>query len=368
MEKLLYITLEEPINGKNTGVVKKIKTQCDVFARNDFDVFISGYGVDDNYIVLKDNKVVETLKLKKNIFKAKEIFNFIFKFIVKNEIKKIYIRRCRATIFSINFFNKLKRKGVVIFMEIPTYPYDGEVKGIKSKVGLLIDKFFRTKYKYSISRVITYSNDSFIFGVKCINISNGINKKDIVDIQYNLPKICQVYEFISVSSMCHWHGIDRFLHGIEKTNRVIFHIVGPKNTYYYDLLKIVNSKGLEGKVIFHGFLDHDQLSEIYQRCHIAVGSLGRHRSGVENLSSLKNREYIAKGLPIIYSENDHDFDREKFVFKVSADESDVKIDDVLVWYKHLSISTQYITNVANNFTWDEQMKSVIYELRSKSTL
>lgn len=364
MEKLLYITLEEPIDGKNTGVVKKINSQCEVLMRNNFDVIISGYGKEGNYIVMKNNKVIDTLKLKDNFLKNKGVFDFLSNFIIKNKIRKVYIRRFRATLFSINFFNSIKKEGVEIFMEIPTYPYDGEVKGLKSKIGLLLDKFFRSQYKNYVSRIITYSQDDSIFGIKCINISNGINLKDVVEKQNISPKSNHLYEFISVSSMCRWHGIDRFLNGIEKTHNIIFHIVGPKNSYYDELFNIVKNKGLEDKVIFHGFLGHEQLAEVYKKCHIAIGSLGRHRSGIDSLSSLKNREYIAKGLPIVYSENDRDFDKESFVFKVKADESYVNIDDLLSWYNDFSIPSEYITNIAYNFTWDEQMKLVINELNN----
>ena len=363
MDKLLYITLEEPINGKNTGVIKKIKSQCFVLNEKHFEVFLSGYGVDNDYIIMKNNTVISSKKINKNIFTNKYIFGFIFDFIMRNNINKIYVRRFRATPLSIRFFNKLKKKGVKIFIEIPTYPYDGEVKSIKSKLGLIVDKIFRKEYKKYISKVVTYSEDEFIFGIKCINISNGIDKKDIIH-DKNSFKSKHVYECISVSSMCHWHGIDRFLNGIKKNHNIIFHIVGPKNLYYNDLYNIVKNKGLEDKVIFHGFLDHEQLKAIYKKCHIAIGSLGRHRSGIENLSSLKNREYIAKGLPIVYSENDRDFDNEGFVFKVTADESYVEIDDLLAWYGNLSISSEYMTNIANKFTWDEQMKLVIDELKN----
>lgn len=44
MDKLLYITLEEPINGKNTGVIKKIKSQCFVLNEKHFEVFYPDMG------------------------------------------------------------------------------------------------------------------------------------------------------------------------------------------------------------------------------------------------------------------------------------------------------------------------------------
>ena len=46
----------------------------------------------------------------------------------------------------------------------------------------------------------------------------------------------------------------------------------------------------------------EELNELFNRADFAIGSLGRHRSGIYNIKTLKNREYAARGLAFMYSE------------------------------------------------------------------
>ena len=64
-------------------------------------------------------------------------------------------------------------------MEIPTYPYDQEYVLSKRKIQLLIDKCFRKQLAKYLDRIITFSNYKTIFGIPTLQISNGIDFKDI---------------------------------------------------------------------------------------------------------------------------------------------------------------------------------------------
>lgn len=68
-----------------------------------------------------------------------------------------------------------------IILEIPTYPYDGEKinhTGIKKKKYWIEKKYRKSLYKY-VDRVVTFSEDDEIFGIKTIKISNGIDLETI---------------------------------------------------------------------------------------------------------------------------------------------------------------------------------------------
>mgnify|MGYP000644641746 CR=1 FL=1 len=41
---------------------------------------------------------------------------------------------------------------------------------------------------------------------------------------------------------------------------------------------------------------------MFEQADFAIGSLGRHRSGITHIKTLKNREYAARGLAFTYSE------------------------------------------------------------------
>ena len=138
-----------------------------------------------------------------------------------------------------------------------------------------------------------------------------------------------------------------------------FHIVGPRNSIYDSLKKLIDLESLGNKVIMYGYLSGKELEDLYQQTHVAIGSLGRHRSNIFNLSSLKNREYLAKALPIVYSENDYDMDDKLYSFKVSPDESVFNIDEILDWYFNLNIKESNMLVHAHKFSWNNQLKDVI---------
>lgn len=64
---------------------------------------------------------------------------------------------------------------------------------------------------------------------------------------------------------------------------------------------------------------------MFNQCDFGIGSLGRHRSGIDKIKTLKNREYAARGIPFIYSETDEDFEQMPYVLKAPADESPIDI-------------------------------------------
>lgn len=361
MRNLLYITMEDDLNNNSNGVIKKIYAQKQVFEENGLDVFLSGF-CEGKYII-KGCGVYEEINLIKPIWCMEYfIYKFILKMIKKLKIKSVYIRRVRASMFSLDFMRKMKLDKVKILMEIPTYPYDGEVKTFKGKISLTIDRFYRNQFSKFLDKIVTFSNDEYIFGVKCINISNGIKATEIWKEYPKKNNSC--YEFISVSSLAEWHGVDRFIKSMKnsKENNIKLNIVGPENDYTLCLRELVKNYALENKVIFHGFLNKERVDEIYKEMHIAIGSLGRHRSGVVVLSSLKNREYLSKGLPMIYSEQDLDFDGKEFVYKVLADESLFEIDLILDWYSRINIEESQMLKIAQEFSWENQLLPVVKEL------
>ncbi|MGL5426402.1 MAG: glycosyltransferase, partial [Cetobacterium sp.] len=95
---------------------------------------------------------------------------------------------------------------------------------------------------------------------------------------------------------------------------------------------------------------------------IAVGCLGNHRKGIYTIQALKNKEYMAKGLPMIFSEDDPGLREKEFVYKATHDEELINIENLIKWYEKLNITPEEIRKHAEEFTWDKQMKKVIDSL------
>ena len=99
--------------------------------------------------------------------------------------------------------------------------------------------------------------------------------------------------------------------------------------------------------------------KLFEQCDFGIGSLGRHRSGITHIKTLKNREYAARGIPFVYSEIDDDFENMPYIMKIPADESIVNITTILSFYNQLHATPQTIRNSIQSLSWNNQMKKVI---------
>ena len=69
----------------------------------------------------------------------------------------------------------MKNMNIRTVIEIPTYPYEAEGRtSLRGRVIQVLDKIFRKKLKKYVDRIVTYSDDKMIFGIKTINTINGI--------------------------------------------------------------------------------------------------------------------------------------------------------------------------------------------------
>jgi hypothetical protein len=116
---------------------------------------------------------------------------------------------------------------------------------------------------------------------------------------------------------------------------------------------------LQKNVVLHGPLWGEELDAIFNRADFAIGSLGRHRSGIQVIKTLKNREYAARGIPFIYSESDADFDGQPYVLKASPDESAIDITKILEFLKKEKFDPACIRNSILDLSWAEQMNKVL---------
>lgn len=373
--KGLYITPTDIV--KYNGVAKKILSQIKALKENNIDIELCYINIEKEDIVrkiYKKNISLESYCYKKNKILKKIILNmyvYFYKklkeYILKNNIEFVYIRYIYSGNYKfIKFLKILKRNGIKIILEIPTYPYDKELSsmGVMGRIKLLQDKYYRNQLKNYADKIVTYSEDKNIYGISCINISNGIDLEEITLIN---KKKKESINFISVSTCFFWHGIDRFLYSLLQyrknggKEKIKFHIVG-EGSETPKLKKIIEENiELQDIVIFHGFKSGEELDEIYNNSDIALGSLGFHRINLEKGSTLKMREYCAKGIPFVVGYDDTSFSKDlPFYYQVFNDESLLDIEKIIEWYKNLKITPEKIRKYAeDNLTWDKQMKKII---------
>ena len=276
-----------------------------------------------------------------------------------------------------HFFCRLKKVGIKAVMEIPTYPYDQEFEGfsLTERLQLHVDQLFRKGLARQLEGIVTFTNQKQIFGQRTINISNGV---DLDSIPLHKPlTMSHELHLIGVAEVHYWHGFDRLIAGLgeyysqkltanSQQPDVIFHIVGGvwKSEMYDDehapgFSELIKKYDIENQVIFHGQLFGDELNAVFDQCCFAVGSLARHRTGISDIKTLKNREYASRGLPFVYSENDSDFDRQPYVLKVPANDSPIDITRIVEFVEQLQMTPIEIRRTVEHLSWKVQMQKVV---------
>jgi glycosyltransferase involved in cell wall biosynthesis len=356
----------------DTGVKKKVISQSQALEKLGCNVEICHYELNRQKTVytLKAGKTaIETTK--NNLFgklKRRCSYKKLTRYILTKEIETLYIRYTQsADPFFNTFLRNLKRNNIQIMLEIPTYPYDKETNhcNLRTKLSIGIEKFFRRYLYKTVDRVIAFCLEKEIFHIPTIIISNGVDLEQTTLINHNLPSQDSLI-FTSIAEIKFWHGLDRIIESLKEyykknqQKKIIVNIVGPGDTGTLHKLKsLVRNYNLTDYVLFHGGKSGEALDNLYNTTNICLGSLARHRSGVHTLRTLKNREYAAKGLPMIFSEDDPDFRDVNFVYRVKADESLINLEDVVAWYQTVKDCSQQIRTFSQQFSWDIQMKKVL---------
>lgn len=342
--KLLYIAFKD-FSKLHFGASKKVISECKSFSNKGYDVTLIGrvgystaeISIDEKHKTINIHRPFLISKLQPLFDKINEI-NDIISYVKDKKFDICYIRFDLCDYWFVKLLKKLKIVSSKILIEIPTYPYEEEYTGTINKIRLKIDDFYAKKIKRYVDKIITFYDipRNQYYGVSCLLVPNGFDFDNISIIKDD--EVISDIHIAAVSSMRLWHGYERMIEGMGiyyqrggKRN-IFLHIVGDGREG--DKYKQVTQNfGLEKNVIFHGAMHGEEMDVLLDKCSLGLDSLGRHRTGISMLSSLKSREYGAKGIPFINSCDidivDDDF---KYFLKVPADESPIDIESVISFY------------------------------------
>lgn len=362
---------------KHSGISKKIHYQVKGLKENGHDVRLCYYDFtpEGHRCRFVDETVLQDYgKGKLAALRQRFSYDCIYDYCMHEGIRFVYARCFQnANPWLISFFKKLKKAGIRAVTEIPTYPYDQEFAGcsFKERLGLKVDQLFRHRLYQQMDAMVTFSDAQEIFGQRTINISNGVDFDSIPLHHLHLEETgSEALHLIGVAEVHTWHGFDRVMKGIghyQGTVPVYFHVVGGVHPYHMenDFKPIIEKYGLQDKIIFHGTLFGDALTQVFNKCQFAIGSLGRHRSGITVIKTLKNREYATRGIPFIYSETDSDFDHQPYVLKAPADESPIDIQKIIDFMAHFTMQPADIRRTVGPLAWKIQMQRVVTAVMGK---
>lgn len=318
-------------DNKKTGVGKKIAAQVAELSK-DFDVV-----VELNHTgILKQNvwqKIRRRLPYTAiNIrWKASDKYK---------DADFIYFRKDVVDYSVYRFLYDIKKNNpsCKVIFEVATFPYDKEVLRRPADIFFYIkDILNRNRLKKCVDRIVTLSEHKQIFGIKTIRTINGLDfsKVCVRDCIENTEDI----NMIAVTSFAKWHGEDRLISGFDNyynhkkgTRNIVLHLVG-KGEKYEVLMDQVKAKGLEDHVIFYGYKTGEELNEIYNKADVAINSLALHRLGLKSASTLKSREYGAKGLPIVSGSSiDYLPHNYQYLLKVPSNDSPLDVQEIIDFY------------------------------------
>ena len=256
-----------------------------------------------------------------------------------------------------------------IVLEFASYPMSGEADTIAQRLVVASDTMFSGLLRRRVDHVVTFGDHTEIYGIPCIQSSNGVD----VDA---LPMRCassfnpRAPRFLGVASLAKWHGYDRVLLGLrefldqkpDQVPHVSFAGHGPAAA---ELEELCTRLRLDDHVTFHGMTTGRALDELFDQSDIAIASLGMHRIGLQTASSLKTREYCARGIPFVFSTTDESF-ADGFPFALRIPVGDEPLDLSQILADHATMldeigdpAREMRAYAAENLSWKRQLSKIM---------
>jgi hypothetical protein len=197
--------------------------------------------------------------------------------------------------------------------------YDEEYKRIHSRLANLFHLATKNKAFRNVSGFSTLTNElaEWLGEYKkpSIVIGDGI---DLENIPKSLPARNESSRLVVFASRNFpWIALDKIIFLAAQCPELYFDVIGLTPGDFSDFQPTEN-------IVFHGFLNKRDYSKLLFQADVAIGTLGLHRIGLEEMAPLKLREYLAYGLPTIIAYRDTDFiEGSPFLFQLPNTEENV---------------------------------------------
>jgi hypothetical protein len=345
--KGVFINYSEINSKKMTGIDKKVMSQIFVFNK-------AGLNCKLVSLISKKrtlDKIISRLPFGNALPKWEFIYDFVgldFVYFRRPACVTGYLRKTLSEI-------RKKNKNIKIIYELPTYPYDKEICRRKIDWPILIkDRYNRIRLKGLVDRIAVLTDDKIIFGIPTIKITNGV---DLDNIKVKKSKKTKnEINICAVANFANWHGYDRFIEGLGRyyanggKKNIILNLVGEgrEKKRYQNIVAYYN---INKNVLFHGFKSGVDLDKIYNEADIAIDILGKYRTGDFIAYTLKSREYLAKGIPIISGckldllKEEKNF---KYFLEFKNDGSPIDINRVIAFYNNIYLGSETKEEIIKN--------------------
>jgi hypothetical protein len=365
--KILHLNL---LQKKIVGVNKKLESIASAVKKNslDIDVIVINLEVDDTingvrYVKLPTDVFLSTIKRK--FFR----YNLFDKVIDFDKYDKIILRWSGLDFSTPLFLEKYGDKIVSEHHANELAQFKENINSVSSYFSYLMTRLMYKRFLNSVSGIIGVTPEitkSHLLhnNIPNITITNGVSVENVTFTKFKRFDNKTLYVSFIVSSYSLWHGLDRFLNGLKKYHgdiNIVLNIAGNFDSSKKEEVMSFEKKNI--KIIFKGMCDDKQLDEMLSDSNLAISTLAFFRAGIRYGCPIKSREYMARGIPFIYSYHDVDIDgKDKFAMKFNDDESPIDIESVIKFSIKVSrdndISQKMRCLSIEKLSWDNKVLEI----------
>ncbi len=382
--KLMYLTFQEDAT-LYVGVTRKIGWQAHAFEKLGYEVTYSLWkGLEYRFIT---GGKTEAKSIAGGHGLMRQFSQVAQEYLSAHHFDVVYIRLDRISFDVIRLCKTARANGArQVIIELPNYPYIMDyiksVNGVSPFAQRLTarlrvlgtaaeDRLAALQLRGLVDAVVLIGNkaDSF-FGVKAMNISNGID----VDAMSAVPLRNDDNEIVivGVAGTLWWQAYDRILVGMRNYKQkkspedpnIRFILVGGDAKEMPEFRALIHNLALDDDVECPGFKTGAELDAIYARADLGASKLGCYRRGLQACSSLKAREYCAKGLPFLYTYEDSlEDDKVSFALQVPNNDTPVDMTEVVQFVRRCrenrNLAEEERTFARSHFDWQSILKQVL---------
>ena len=373
MERVLFL-MRYPID-ESYNLKLKFMGQMRACANLGYDVSYIGYDK-NNYFLISLNggskiKVAKTHFHRLNNYRSTvaifDLYSALAKTLKNNVFDYIYMRKKLVTSKAIKLLKKHKNYGGKLIVEIPSFGVEEASLGLIRNLAIRFFAKYNKQFEEFVDLYTLIGNNcpSSFKGKPSMEIVNGVSL-DIIPVKKQQELYSEIH-MIALASMRDWQGFDRVILGMSKysgNERLILHLVGQDfDGSVHRWMEKAEELNISCNVIDHGPLYSEQLTQVFDTCHLAIGALALHRRGGLVASALKVREYTARGIPFIYAYDDSALDgTEWFALRFPSEDEEIDFNRVIPWLKDIyarkNVAREIRQFAVEHMSWEEQFSRV----------
>lgn len=379
---VLFTSAIDFTSSSSLGISSKVISQAKAAEEAGHDVLISkDYGRETRIERPGSGEVLASYVWEGCSRKGK--YAFLRNWIMVNRVEALVVRFDHLDAVFCSFSRAVRASGTIVAVEFPTFPFESErdarhkrLLDSKRYLSYIAHRAYahiencRSKHaQLYFDYAITYLEDQTIWNVPNITYDNGIDLASIPLKNNREPD--GVIRLIAVAKFAPHHGIDRLVRGMacyEGSRKVHLTLVGI-GAESGALERLVREYGVGDMVTFAGIAVGKDLDKRFDDADIAIGSLGLHRIGIALGSTMKAREYCARGIPFVYSFPEKGFNGdERFALRLPNDDTPIDMDAIISFADEMAADTEVRYRMRrfaeDHFDWKVQMGKVLTTLES----